>query len=119
YRAALGVAYAHADRLGDAANILRRASETCFSSVPRNFSWLASLLAYAEASELSEDAGAAHQLLDLLNPYAGLIADLPQTVVGSVDLAIAQVALTANAFALAEQAASRAVAASRRRDTPV
>jgi hypothetical protein len=119
YRAALAVAYAHAGRMGEAHDLLRDVSATGFSTVPRNFSWLASLLGFAEAAELLGDEVAANQLLDLLGPYSGLIADLPQTVIGAVDLAIAQVALTAGAVSLAGEAATRAIAASRLRDTPI
>jgi len=119
YRAALSVAYATAGRTEEAQTILRSFAETGFSAVPRNFSWLASLLAFAETAELLADQRAANQLLDMLGPYSGLIADLPQTVIGPVDLAIAQVALTAGAVSLAGEAAARAAAASRQRDTPI
>ncbi|MBA2607395.1 MAG: hypothetical protein H0U92_00470, partial [Actinobacteria bacterium] len=119
YRAALAVAYAHAERPDEAQVILSSFAASRFSTVPRNFSWLASLLGFAEAAEMLGDRDAANQLLDMLGPYTGLIADLPQTVIGAVDLAIAQVALTAGAVSLAHEAATRAAAASRQRDTPI
>jgi hypothetical protein len=119
YRAALSAAYAHAGRLDEATAILRRFADAGFSGVARNFSWLASLLAFAETAEITGDAEAAGQLIDLLGPFTGLIADLPQTVIGSVDLAIAQCALTLGAVSLADEAATRAVDASRQRGTPI
>lgn len=119
YRAALAVALAHAGRGDDAATIVRTAAGNGFSDVPRNFSWLASLLAFAEAAELIGDRNAAGRIFDLLTPYEGMLGDMPQTVVAPVDLALAQSALTAGAVSVADAAAVRAIAASRRRGTPV
>ncbi len=119
YRAAQSVAYAHAGRSDDAAAVLRSFADNGFGAVPRNFGWLASLLAFAETAELVGDIEAAGQLLDLLGPFGGRIADLPQTVIGPVDLAMAQVALTVGAVAMADAAATKAASASRLRGTPI
>lgn len=119
YRAAQSVAYAHAGRIDEASAIIGAAAATGFASVPRNFSWLASVIAYAETAEMVGDRHAAALLLDLLSPYAGKLGDLPQTVVAPVDLALAQCALAAGAVSVADAAASRAAASSRRRDTPI
>jgi hypothetical protein len=77
------------------------------------------MLALAETAEYVADADASRQMLELLGPYPGQIGDIPQTVVGTVDLALAGAALTTGALSLAEQAAARAVAASRERNTPI
>ena len=119
YRAALSLSYAHVGRVDDARALLREFADTNFGGVARNFAWLASLYAFAETAELVGDVDAARQLLELLGPFTGLVADLPQTVVGTIDLAIAQCALTGGAVALAEEAAARAVDASRLRGTPI
>ena len=57
------------------------------AAVPRNFTWLASLVCLAEAVELTGDAEPAAALHRHLLPYSGWLADLPQTVIAPVDLA--------------------------------
>ena len=119
YRSALAAAYAHAGRIDDATAVLKEFADDRFAAIPRNFTWMASLAALAEAAEWSSDATAAECLGDLLAPLSGRLADLPQVVVAPVDLALAQLALAAGNAERAEAAASRAVAASRARNTPI
>lgn len=119
YRAALAVALAQAGDLAGAGSILAELTGDHLAGVPRNFTWLASAVALAEAAELTGDVAAAAELRHQLEPHAGRIADLPQTAVGSVDLALAQVALATGDVEAAEAFASRAVEASRARGTDV
>ncbi len=119
YQSVLAAALAHDGDIDQARAILSRFADTAFSGVARNFSWLASLVALAEATELTNDVEAARAIIGLLGPFSERIAELPQCVVGSVDFAIAQCALTLNAVTLADEVALRAVDASRVRDTPI
>lgn len=119
YQAALAAALAHVGEVDESRAILSKFADTAFSGVARNFSWLASLVALAEAAELTNDVEAARTIIGLLGPFTERIAELPQCVVGPVDLAIAQCALTLNAVTMADEAARRAVDASRARNTPI
>jgi DNA-binding CsgD family transcriptional regulator len=114
YRCALAVACAQVGRLDEARAIVEEFAADGFASLPRNFTWLAALAALAEAAEWVADPVTATALEALLEPYSGRIADLPQAMVGPLDLALAQVALAADDPAMAAQCAARAVADARR-----
>ncbi len=119
YRSALAVAYAQAGRAEEAAAIVEELTADGLRAVSWNFTWLASLVALSEAAELTGDAEAAGLLTTALEPYGGRLADLPQTVIAPVDLALAQLALTRGDRDSAAEVAARAVAASRKRGTVV
>lgn len=119
YRAALAVAHVQAGTTDRAAVIVTELARDDLSHVPRNFTWLATLVALAEAAERLGDASTGRALLAQLASHSGSIADLPQTVVAPVDLALAQAAHAAGDHALAQSYAEKAVAASRQRGTPI
>lgn len=119
YRAGLAVAYAHADRIDDARTIVRDMVSDDLGAVPWNFTWLSTLVTLAEAAERTADPASAQVLADVLEPYSGRLADLPQGVIAPVDLALAQLALARGEHAEAAGWATTAIAASRTRRTPI
>lgn len=119
YRAGLAVAYAHAGRVEDARTIVQEMVADDLGSLPWNFTWLATLVALAEAAELTAESTAARILAGALEPYSGRLADLPQGVIAPVDFALAQLALTRGELAEAAGWATTAIAASRARRTPI
>ena len=119
YQSALAVAYAQADRAGEATALVDELTTDDLGAVSWNFTWLASLVALSEAAERTGNEAAAGVLAAALEPYRGRLADLPQAVIAPVDLALAQLALTRGDRAEAAVAASRAVEASRQRGTVV
>jgi hypothetical protein len=64
-------------------------------------------------------AAAGQRIGELLEPYSGRIANLPQAVFGPIDLALAQAARAAGDHERAERFAAKAAAASRHRRTPI
>ena len=119
YRSALAVAYAQAGLLDEASAIVDELTSDDLGGVAWNFTWLASLVALAEAAELTANTGAAVALTAALEPYRGRLADLPQAVIAPVDLALAQLALVTGDKRRAAEIAAVAVAASRERGTVV
>jgi DNA-binding CsgD family transcriptional regulator len=123
--AALALAYANDGRAADAAAVLDRLVDVDFSAFPRNLLWLPTLVMLADAAEgaggASGAAGAAagQRIGELLEPYSGRIANLPQAVFGPIDLALAQAARAAGDHERAERFAAKAAAASRHRRTPI
>jgi tetratricopeptide (TPR) repeat protein len=113
YRCALAVAHANTGRLDEARAVVEEFAAADFVELPRNFTWLASLAALAEAAEWVADPVTAAGLAALLEPYAGRVADLPQAMVGPVDLALAQLALAAGDAEAAARWATRAAADAR------
>jgi hypothetical protein len=113
YRCALAAAYACIGRVDEARGLVDGFTTTDFVELPRNFTWLASLAALAEAAEWASDPETASNIAALLEPYAGRIADLPQAMVGPVDLALAQLALASGEARAAVHWAGRAAADAR------
>ena len=119
YRSALAVAYAQGGRLDEASAIVDELTRDDLGGVSWNFTWLASLVALAEAAELTGNIDAAVALTVALEPYRGRLADLPQAVIAPVDLALAQLALVSGDHQRAAETAARAIEASRERGTVV
>jgi hypothetical protein len=119
YRTALAAAYAFTGRLEAARAVVDGFARDGFRGVRRNVLWLTDMAALAEATERIGDADAAGAIADLLRPFAGRIAAIPATVVSTVDLVLAQMALVAGDAEAAERAATDAVVASRGRRTSV
>jgi DNA-binding CsgD family transcriptional regulator/tetratricopeptide (TPR) repeat protein/energy-coupling factor transporter ATP-binding protein EcfA2 len=119
YDAALAIAYSHATRLDDARAIIDRYANDDFEGVSPNLAMTSGLVLFADAAEITEHVAASRQLLIALEPHRELLADNGGSVRGSVDLAIAQCALTIGDPAHAAAVAGRAVLASRNRGTPI
>ncbi|MFZ1489073.1 MAG: AAA family ATPase [Ilumatobacteraceae bacterium] len=119
YEGCLAVAYGQADRVDDARRILRRWADAGFKGVQRNWVRPATIAYFCDAAEQTRDADAASQLVAHLQPLSGLLADFSVTVGMPIDLAISQASLTMGDVDGAAIAAEGAIAASRRRKTPV
>jgi hypothetical protein len=119
YRAVLAAAHAFAGQLDDARSILTSFSSNDFRDVPRNQLWLADMTALAEAADILGHRAAAAAIADQLHPFAGRIAAIWATVVSTIDLVLAQMALVTGDHETARQHAEQAVAASRERETPL
>ncbi len=119
YDAALALAYAHANRMDDARAIIDRYASDEFEGVSPNLAMTSGLVLFADAAEVTEHVAASRRLLIALEPHRELLADNGASVRGSVDLAIAQCALTIGEPAYAKAVAGRAVLASRHRGTPI
>jgi hypothetical protein len=119
YEAVLAVAFGHAGCVEDARRILRRWADDGFEHVQRNMSWTTSIAFFCDVAEQVGDPDAAAQLVHHLQPMSGLLADYSVSVAVPIDLAISQAALALGDVDAAANAAERAIAASRRRNTPV
>jgi DNA-binding CsgD family transcriptional regulator len=74
---------------------------------------------WAETAALTDDAASAAELLDLMQPLAGRLADAGMVVTDTVDRVLAVLALTVGDVEDGTHAARRAVTASRRRSMPI
>jgi hypothetical protein len=119
YRAVLAAADAFAGQLDDARAILTSFSSNDFRDVRRNQLWLAAMTALAETADILGHQAAAAVIADQLHPFAGRIAAISATVVSTVDLVLAQMALVTGDHQLARLHAEQAVSASRERKTPL
>jgi hypothetical protein len=119
YRAVLAAADAFAGRLDDARSILTSFASNNFRDVRRNLLWLAAMTALAETADILGHRAAAAAIADQLHPFAGRIAAISASVVSTIDLVLAQMALVTGDHRLARQHAEQAVAASRERKTPL
>jgi hypothetical protein len=117
YRAALSMAHGLDGRIDEAARILGQLAHDRFDDVPRNLLWMSAIVTLAEAAEIVGDAFAGRAIATHLAPYAGELATVSATVISPVDLALAEAALASGDHETAAEAATRAVAASRRRGT--
>lgn len=113
YRAALALAYAEADRPEDARTIVRGFAADGYRAIPPNFMWLATMAALGLAVEWVGSEAEATSLGELLEPFAGRVADLPQGMIAHVDLVLGGLALAAGRPAAAEPILERAAAGSR------
>jgi hypothetical protein len=73
----------------------------------------------AEVAEILGHRTAAASIAEQLSPFSGRIAAIPATVVSTVDLVLAQMALVTGDHQRARWLAAKAVAASRERATPL
>jgi hypothetical protein len=119
YQAVLAAAYAFAGQLDEARSILTRFSSNGFREVLRNQLWLTDMTSLAEAADILGHRAAAVAIAEQLNPFTGRIAALFSTVVTTVDLVLAQLALVTGDDERARRHAERAVAASHERNTPI
>jgi hypothetical protein len=119
YQAVLAAAYAFAGQLEDARSILTTFSSNEYRDVRRNQLWLTDMTALAETADILGHQGAAAAITEQLHPFAGRIAALPATVVSTVELVLAQMALVTGDHQLARRHAEQAVSASRERKTPL
>ncbi len=74
---------------------------------------------WAETAAITDDAASAAELLDLMQPLAGRLADAGMVVTDTVDRVLALLALTVGDVEDATNAARHAVTASRRRSMPI
>jgi len=119
YQAVLAAAYAFAGQLEDARSILTASSSNDFRDVRRNQLWLTDMTALAETTEILGHQAAAMAIAEQLQPFAGRIAAISWTVVSTVDLVLAQMALVTGDHQRARHLAEQAVSASRERKTPL
>jgi tetratricopeptide (TPR) repeat protein len=119
YRAVLAAADAFAGQLDDARSILTAFSTNDFRDVRRNQLWLTDMTALAETADILGHQAAAAAIAEQLHPFAGRIAALSATVVSTVDLVLAQMAVVTGDYQRARQHAEQAVATSRKRKTPL
>jgi hypothetical protein len=77
------------------------------------------MTALAETADILGHQAAAAAIAEQLHPFAGRIAALSATVVSTVDLVLAQMAVVTGDHQRARQHAEQAVAASRKRKTPL
>jgi len=113
----LALASAHAGRHAQAEGTLRHTIQR--EAVPPNPFWVSGRVMLCEVAEILNDGAAAAVLRNELRPFAGLIAGTFAVAISPVDLALSQAALAAGDLDEAEAVADRAVAASRRRATPL
>jgi tetratricopeptide (TPR) repeat protein len=119
YHAVLAAAYAFAGQLDDARSILATFSSNNFRDVRRNQLWLTDMISLAETADILGHQATAAAIAEQLHPFAGRIAALPATVVSTVELVLAQMALVTGDHQLAGRHAEQAVSASRERKTPL
>jgi hypothetical protein len=77
------------------------------------------MTALAETADILRHQAAAAAIAEQLHPFAGRIAAISATVVTSVDLVLAQMALVTGDHQRAREHAAQAVTASRERKTPL
>jgi class 3 adenylate cyclase/DNA-binding CsgD family transcriptional regulator len=111
-------ALARAGRLDDAADVLHGLAADNYD-MPHNMNWLVGTDQLADAVEILGDKTVAVVLRERLTPFAGRIADFVAGVGRPTDQALAQLALVLNDLDGAIAAATRAIAASRARGTPI
>ena len=115
---ALARALARAGRLDDAADVLHGLAVHNYD-MPHNVNWFVGTEQLADAVEILGDTAVAAILRERLTPFAGRIANFAAGVSRPTDQALAQLALVLDDLDGAAAAATRAVAASRTRKTPI
>ena len=118
YVAVLARALARAGRLDDAADVLHGLAVHNYD-MPHNGNWFVGTEQLADAVEILGDTAVAAVLRERLTPFAGRIANFAAGVSRPTDQALAQLALVLDDLDGAAAAATRAVAASRTRGTPI
>ena len=118
YRCGFASALARAGRLDEARLELDRFQSDGYP-VPQNLTWTFSVSELAEAAEVAGDRETSEHVLDQAGPFPGHLANTGAHVIRPLDQALAQAALgVGDAEAAAAAHAERAVAASRRNETP-
>ena len=85
FRCALAQVHARSGRFAEASELLDGLRDDSFSAVPFDQEWLYGLSLLAEVAVLVQDEDAAAVLLDLLRPWATLVAvDVGEGIRGSV-----------------------------------
>jgi hypothetical protein len=87
--------------------------------VPAGYGWSPAMSDVAEAAEVADEEATSAQMVEMCGPYTGLIMTAGPAVIRPFDQALAQAALGAGDPSLAASYAESAVAASRRRETPL
>jgi DNA-binding CsgD family transcriptional regulator len=105
--------------LAEAQALLDEARRAGFAEYSMCHEWPTAMAWWAEAAALTSDAVAAAELIELLQPLAGRLADSGIVVTDTVDRVLALLALTVGDVEGATAAARRAVTASRRRGMPI
>ena len=118
YVAALARALARAGRLDEAADVLHGLAVHNYD-MPHNVNWFIGTDQLADAVEILGDTAVAAILRERLTPFAGSIVNFAGGVSRPIDQALAQLALVLDDLDGAAAAATRAVAASRTRKTPI
>ena len=117
--AMLARALARAGRLDDAADVLHGLAVHNDYDMPHNGQWFVGTEQLADAVEILGDTAVAAILRERLTPFAGRIANSSAGVTRPTDQALAQLALVLDDLDGAAAAATRAIAASRTRNTPI
>jgi hypothetical protein len=104
--------------VGDALQTLAQLRADGFA-IPESYAWPLAMTELAEAADVANDPETARHVLAQCSPYSGRIAVSGTCINRPFDQALAQAALAVDDAKLAEEHASRAVAASRERHTPV
>ncbi len=118
YRCSLAAVQARTGRLDAARATLGQLRAERFP-IRRIHPWSVAVSDLAEAAEVTGDVDTAAHVLSVAGPYSGRIAVSGPYPVRPFDQVLAQAALAAGQPASAASYADRAVAASRRRETPV
>lgn len=115
FRATLASVTARAGDTATARDLLDRLTAAGLSTLPQSSTWLAGMLAIAEAARLLADAELSAQVYELLTPYADLpvMPSLAVTCFGSVQRVLGITAATAGHADRAVDHLERAVRANR------
>ena len=116
YRTVLAAAHAFAGQLDEARSILTAFSSNGFREVRRNQLWLTDMTSLADTADILGHQAAAAAIAAQLHPFTGRIAALPSTVVSTVDLVLAQMALVTGDHHRGRQLAEQAVTQPRTQD---
>jgi hypothetical protein len=117
YRSVLAAAQARSGSLDDARRNLSMLRDAGYS-FPVGYAWTQGMSELAEAADLTGDAQAGAHVLSECRSYSGWLVVPGTTAVRPIDQVLAQAALATGDAIDAEAHASRAVAASRRNETP-
>lgn len=118
-RAQLAMALARTGQESEAAELLAEIRSEGLDSIPRRAGWLTMAATLAETAQRIDDRDLSEQLLERLAPLAGQLAHEGGLAWSSIDFLRAICALTANRPDEALDLIIDAVAASRRRRTPI
>ena len=118
YRCTLAAVQARSGRVIDARKTMATLQQQHFP-IRQIYPWSLAVTDLAEASEVADDPNVAAHVLAVAGPYSGRIAVSGPCVNRPFDQALAQAALAVGDFTAAVAYADRAVAASRRRRTPI
>jgi DNA-binding SARP family transcriptional activator len=118
YRCSLAAVQARSGRIAEARSTMEELRDEGFP-IREIYPWSVAVTDLAEAAEVAEAPEVAAHVLTVAQPYSGRLAVSGPCPNRPFDQALAQAALSVGDAAAAAAYASRAVAASRRRQTPV